>query len=61
MSSVTSVNVNLGPFPDRATAEAEMEKYYGRWHPCGYGTHLKLVENVDGTFSVTGWRSTSCD
>lgn len=54
------VNVNQS-FPSRAEADAWAEAYLNRWHPCGYGTTLRVTPAQDGTFLVTGHRFTSCD
>lgn len=48
-------------FPTEIEALAWVEAYYDRYHPCGYGTALRLAEGPDGTVLVTGYRYASCD
>lgn len=45
----------------RAEAEARQDWFFRAYHPAGYGTTLKIVENEDGTFTLAGYRYSSCD
>jgi hypothetical protein len=69
---MTTVNVQSPDLTTRPEAEAWRDQYLARFHPCGYGTTLQIVETCYGVpnngttekrtrFVVTGWRGSSCD
>lgn len=48
-------------FKTEAKAKAFMAGIIANYHPCGYGTHLKVEQMPDGKWLVTGSRYSSCD
>lgn len=48
-------------FPTMEQAEEFKEEYYNQYHPAGYGTTLSVTKQDNGTYRVTGYRSSSCD
>jgi hypothetical protein len=48
-------------FRSEADAKAFVAAEMRRYHPCGYGTALKITCADEGLWLVTGSRQRSCD
>lgn len=48
-------------FSTHAEADAFVAREMRAYHPCGYGTTLRVAATHDGNYLVTGYRYTSCD
>jgi len=48
-------------FATEGEARTFAENILLNYHPCGYGTYLKVEELPDGRWFVSGSRYSSCD
>jgi len=48
-------------FDTEAKARAFAQAIINAYHPCGYGTSMKVEALPDGRWFVSGYRYSSCD
>lgn len=48
-------------FPTEQEAQVFYDQVLQHYHPCGYGTSLRLFKSDSGQWFVTGYRFSSCD
>lgn len=58
---MANVEILIEGIQHQDIAEDKMQQIYRDYHPAGYGTSLELWNNGDGTFTIKGSRSSTCD
>ena len=58
----TTFSTNYEVIGPRSECEAWLERLRQSYHPAGYGTHGRVIEELsDGTVIMSAYRANSCD